>query len=136
MIEEIETLHPEHDRRAFRRLDTALDEDPDVGGRRAAEGRLADDLAVDHGAIVVRAVAVVVDARRGVERTRRRELRHGAGRDVERQLVVERDHRAMTLIEQARSALRSRRGARCCSRSARCRCRRVRWCWSPWKACS
>ena len=54
--------------------------------------------------IVVHTVAVVVHARRGVERARRRELRDGTGRDVVRKLVVERDHRTMTLIEEARAA--------------------------------
>ena len=72
--------------------------------RRAAERRLADDRAVDDRPIVVRAVAVVVDARRRVERTRGRELRHRAGGDVVRELVGERDHRAMALIEHARPA--------------------------------
>ena len=48
----------------------------------AAERRLADHGAVDHRSVVVGAVAVVVDAGRRVERSRRRELGHRAGGDV------------------------------------------------------
>ena len=58
--------------------------------------RLADDLAVNDRTIVVRAVTIVVDARRGVERPAGRELCQGAGRDVEREPIAEGKDRAMT----------------------------------------
>jgi hypothetical protein len=64
-----------------------------------------DHLAVDDRAIVVRAVAVVVDAGDGIERPRRGQLRHRARHQVERQLIGERDHGAMALIDDARTAL-------------------------------
>src|SRR5712664_3055057 len=76
-----------------------LDEECHVGGWGPAKRRLADDLAVNDGPVVVRAVTVVVNPRRGIERTRRGELCQGAGRDVVRQAVAERNDRAMTLID-------------------------------------
>src|SRR5207244_180634 len=103
VVEEIEAFQSEQDR-AARPGEAMLDERADVGGGGAAERRLADDLAVDDGAVVVRAVAVVVDAGGGVERAGGRELADRAGGEVERELVAERDHRAVALVEQARPA--------------------------------
>ena len=56
------------------------------------------------GSIVVRAVAIVVHARRRIERARRRQLCKRAGREIERKTISERQDRSMSLIDYARSA--------------------------------
>ena len=105
MIEDVEALQSQQKSRAFCQLDAILDEDGHVRGRGAAERRLLNDHAVDYRPVVVRAVTIVVNAGRGIKRTRGRELCQRAGREVPRELVGERDDRAMTLIGHAQSAL-------------------------------
>ena len=83
VVEQVEAFQPQQER-ASAGLDAALDEQRDVLRAGAAERRLADHRAVDDRPIVVRAVAVVVDAGGRVERPRRRELRQRAGGDVVR----------------------------------------------------
>jgi hypothetical protein len=104
VIEQIEHFRPTQNRPAGM-LDTAFGEKRDLGCRRPSKRRFADHFAVDHWSIVVRAVAVVVDSGCGIEWARRRELGDGAGGDVIRQAVAERDHRAMALIDHAWTAL-------------------------------
>ena len=76
VVEQVEALQPQQDRCGRRALMRPSTKSRHVLRAGAAERRLADDRAVDDRPVVVRAVAVVVDAGRGVERTRRRELRH------------------------------------------------------------
>src|SRR5439155_13091596 len=59
---------------------------------------------VDNRAVVVYAVAVVVDSGGSVEWPRRSQLCQGAGGEVIREPVGERNNRAMTLIDHAWSA--------------------------------
>src|SRR5262249_54760074 len=61
VVEQVESLEAQQEGAAAEG-ETMLDERGDVVGRRAAEGGLAEDLPVDDGAVVVGAVAVVVDA--------------------------------------------------------------------------
>lgn len=74
MIEDVEALQPEQKPHAFCQLDSILDEDGYIGSWGAAKRRLADDVAVDYRPVVVRAVTIVIDAGRRVERAGRREL--------------------------------------------------------------
>ena len=64
MLPWLSRLKPSSRSRSARaaRLDPALDEQADVLRAGAAERRLGDHLAVDDRPVVVRAVAVVVDA--------------------------------------------------------------------------
>src|ERR687889_780897 len=84
VVEDVEAFEAEQERRALRQVYAVLDEDGNVLRRGAAEGRLGDDLAVDDGPVVVRAVAVVVYAGRGVERAGGGEHRDRAGREARR----------------------------------------------------
>ena len=61
MVGEIEPFQTEDDGGGAE-PDRTLDQGGDVGRRAAPERRLADHVFVDDGAVVVRAVAVVVDA--------------------------------------------------------------------------
>src|SRR5262249_37247630 len=105
VIEDIEALALQQDSSTFRRLYATLDEESHLGGSGASERRFADDCSVDDRAIIVRAIAVVVDTSSSVEGTRRRKLYKGACGYVKWQIVVRHNHRAMPLVKQARSAL-------------------------------
>src|ERR1051326_4162805 len=84
VVEDVEGFEAKQDARALGRSDAVLDEERNVRGRRAAEGRLADDLSVDNWPVVVQAVAVIVNAGRRVERSRGGELRESADGEVVR----------------------------------------------------
>src|SRR5262244_861841 len=105
MVEEVGPLYTQQQRCAFEPLDPALYEHTYILCCSAAECRLRNHLAVHYRPVIIRAVSIVIDARRGVERAGRRELHQRAGRDVERKVVAQRDHRTMPLIEHARTAL-------------------------------
>ena len=64
VVEEVEALQPQQDRSGRCSLMRPSTKSDDVLRAGAAERRLADDRAVDDRPIVVRAVAVVVDAGR------------------------------------------------------------------------
>src|SRR5215471_17108589 len=105
VVEEVEALEAEDDGRAAADLDLSLEESVHLLGRAPAERGLGEDLAVDDGAIVGDAVAVVVHAGRGVEGTRRGELPQDADGDVPGEAIDERDDAAMPLVYDARAAL-------------------------------
>src|SRR5262249_25657152 len=66
VIEEVEAFESQQNRTALL-VEPSFDEERHILRARAAERALADDDAVDDGAVVVRAVAVVVHAGRRVE---------------------------------------------------------------------
>src|SRR5205085_9375076 len=103
--EDVEALQAEQERRALGEPDAILDEDGNVLSPRASERGLTDDLSVDDRAVVVRAVAVIVNAGRCVERAGGGERRDGARREASREAVEERQNGAVALVNHARAAL-------------------------------
>src|SRR6185503_3125188 len=73
--------------------------------RRAAKRRLAENRAVNNWPIVIDPVAVVVDARRRIERPGRSKHRNRSRREVPRKAILNRRHAAMTLVHHARATL-------------------------------
>src|SRR4051794_13283591 len=99
MVKHIESLNTQQDRCAFRCAYPILNKERYVLRRCPTERRFADHAAVDHRSVVRRAVTVVVDTCRRVERTSSGKLYKGSGSKVPRKTVAAEEDRTVPLVD-------------------------------------